>query len=103
MTIPLIVLAICSVGLSVILTPAWPWLHEYLLGRPAEFHLGRIVQPMLFVSLCSSRAGIAAGVLIYRGRRATADPLAARQPALFGFLANRMWLDELYGKHGARG
>jgi NADH-quinone oxidoreductase subunit L len=95
MTIPLIALAVCSVALSVILTPAWPWLHEYLLGRPAEFHVGRIVQPMLFVSALLVGAGIAAGILVYRAA-GSADPLAAKQPALFGFLANRMWLDELY-------
>ena len=97
MTIPLVVLAVCSVALSVILTPAWPWLHEYLLGRPAEFHLGRIIQPMLFISALLVAAGIGLGILLYRGIGAT-DPLADRQPALFGFLANRMWLDELYAK-----
>ncbi len=96
MTIPLIALAVCSVGLSVILTPAWPWLHEYLLGRSAEFHLGRIIQPMLFISALLVGAGIALGVLLYRSV-GTTDPLAQKQPALFGFLANRMWLDELYG------
>ena len=33
MTVPLIVLAVCSIVLSVVLTPAWPWLHGYLSGR----------------------------------------------------------------------
>src|SRR5881398_326672 len=28
MTLPLIVLAICSIAFSVVLTPAWPWLHD---------------------------------------------------------------------------
>jgi NADH-quinone oxidoreductase subunit L len=97
MTIPLIVLAACSVGLSVILTPAFPWLHDYLLGRPAEFHLPRIIQPMLFLSAALVAAGIGLGILIYRNV-ATTDPLAEQQPALFGFLANRMWLDELYSR-----
>ena len=95
MTIPLLVLAVCSIALSVILTPAWPWLHDYLLGRPAEFDLARIIQPMLFVSAVLVGAGIGLGVLLYRTARAT-DPLEERQPMLFGFLANRMWLDELY-------
>ena len=35
MTIPLVVLAICSIGFSVVLTPAWPWLHSYLTGEAA--------------------------------------------------------------------
>ena len=95
MTIPLIVLAVCSIGLSVILTPAWPWLHDYLLGRTAEFHLGRIIQPMLFLSAALVAAGIGLGILLYRNADA-ADPLAQRQPGLFRFLAGRMWLDEIY-------
>src|SRR3954470_15641195 len=36
MTRPLVVLAICTIGLSAILTTAWPWLHSYLSGEPAE-------------------------------------------------------------------
>ena len=36
MTLPLIVLAICAIVFSVVLTPAWPWLHEYLSGRTAR-------------------------------------------------------------------
>src|SRR5213075_1149788 len=30
MTMPLIVLALGAILLSVVLTPAWPWLHDYL-------------------------------------------------------------------------
>ena len=40
MTVPLIVLAVCIVVLSVVLTPAWPWLHDYLTGEPAHFDIG---------------------------------------------------------------
>src|SRR5207249_3367330 len=40
-------------------------------------------------------AGIALGFAIYR-RAAEADPLEHAQPALFRFLENKMWLDELY-------
>jgi NADH-quinone oxidoreductase subunit L len=103
MTIPLIVLATCSIFLGVILTPAWPWLHAYLSGEPARFDATLLAQPMLFLSLALVAAGIAAGWLMYRkiaaqDRQGTAaiDPLEAAQPALFRFLANKMWLDELY-------
>ncbi len=37
MTLPLIVLALCTVGLSLVLTPAWPWLHDYLSGTLRPF------------------------------------------------------------------
>src|SRR5688500_9981066 len=42
MTRPMLVLAICVVGLSAILTPAWPWLHSYLSGEPAHVDLGQL-------------------------------------------------------------
>jgi NADH-quinone oxidoreductase subunit L len=97
MTVPLILLALCSIVLSVVLTPAWPWLHDYLIGEPARFEIGQLIQPMLFVSLVLVAAGIGLGVLFYRNA-GTTDPLAQAQPALFRFLENKMWLDELYAK-----
>ena len=97
MTVPLILLALCSIVLSVVLTPAWPWLHDYLMGEPARFEIGQLIQPMLFVSLALVAAGIGLGIFFYRNAGAR-DPLAQAQPALFRFLENKMWLDELYAK-----
>jgi len=103
MTMPLIVLAIGAIFLSVVLTPAWPWLHDYLTGEPVHFNIARLIQPMLFVSLVLVGAGIAFGIWFYRkagvqdrDRPAEVDPLEYVQPALFRFLANKMWIDELY-------
>src|SRR5438309_4015679 len=105
MTMPLIVLALGAILLSVVLTPAWPWLHDYLVGEPVHFEFGRLIQPMLFISLVLVGAGIAVGFWMYRkaglpdrGRPAEVDPLEYAQPALFRFLANRMWIDELYDR-----
>lgn len=95
MTLPLVVLAVCTVGLSIVLTPAWPWLHEYLSGAPAHFELTQLLQPMLFVSLRLVAAGIGLGVLLYRNA-GDHDLLERSRPVLFRFLENRMWLDELY-------
>ena len=95
MTRPLMVLALCVVGLSVILTPAWPWLHDYLSGETAGFDFGRLIQPILFVSLALVAGGIGLGILIYR-RAGQTDPLQQAQPALFRFLEHKMWIDELY-------
>jgi len=97
MTVPLIVLALCAIAFSAVLTPAWPWLHDYLLGKPAHFEMERLIQPMLFVSLALVAAGIGFGVLFYRKAGET-DPLAQTLPAIFHFLENKMWLDELYAK-----
>ena len=95
MTRPLIVLAICTIGLSAILTPAWPWLHNYLSGETAAVDFSLLIQPMLFVSLALVAAGIGLGILIYR-RAGESDPFQRAQPAVFGFLQNKMWIDELY-------
>jgi len=105
MTMPLIVLALGAIFLSIVLTPAWPWLHGYLTGEPVHFEIGRLIQPMLFVSLVLVSAGIGVGLWIYRkagmqdgDRPAEIDPLEYAQPALFRFLANKMWIDELYAR-----
>jgi NADH-quinone oxidoreductase subunit L len=105
MTLPLIALAICSITLSVVLTPAWLWLHSYLTGEPAHFDIALLVQPMLFVSLALVAVGIGLGFVMYskagqenRHRTAETDPLEHAQPALFHFLENKMWLDEIYDR-----
>ncbi len=95
MKLPLIVLAICVILLSIVLTPAWPWLHDYLLGERPAVNLSLLIQPMLFVSLALVAAGIGLGILIYR-RATIVDPMERAIPPLFRFLENRMWLDELY-------
>jgi NADH-quinone oxidoreductase subunit L len=97
MTVPLVLLAVATVLFSIVLTPAWPWLHSYLLGELPVFDLARIFQPMLFVSFALVALGIGAAVLVYR-RVAVADPVEVRQPAVFRFLNNRMWIDELYDR-----
>jgi NADH-quinone oxidoreductase subunit L len=105
MTAPLIVLALGAIFFSVVLTSAWPWLHGYLTGEPAQFDITRLIQPMLFVSLVLVAAGIGLGVAVYRHagaqdryRPADTDPLEYAQPTLFRFLENKMWLDELYDR-----
>src|SRR6266540_6387908 len=65
----------------------------------------RSIPPMLFVSRGLVAAGIGLGVLAYRRagmpdrrRPAEVDPFEYAQPALFCFLENKMWIDELYGR-----
>src|SRR5438067_3303370 len=103
MTMPLIVLALGAILFSVVLTPAWPWLYAYLSGESVHFEIARLIQPMLFVSLVLVSAGIGVGFWMYRkagmqdgDRPSEIDPLEYAQPALFRFLANKMWVDELY-------
>ena len=105
MTMPLIVLAIGTVFLSVVLTPAWPLLHGYLMGEPVHFDLRHVIQPILFISLVLVGGGISVGTWFYRkagvqngDRPAEIDPLEYAQPTLFQFFANKMWIDELYAR-----
>jgi NADH-quinone oxidoreductase subunit L len=105
MTMPLIVLAIGTVFLSVVLSPAWPWLHGYLTDEPVHFDITHLIQPMLLISLVLVGIGIALGIWFYRkvgaqdrDRSAEVDPLECVQPALFRFLANKMGIDELYAR-----
>ncbi|PYI78954.1 MAG: NADH-quinone oxidoreductase subunit L, partial [Verrucomicrobia bacterium] len=95
MTVPLIILALCSIIFAALLTPAWPWLNSYLTGESAHLDFRLLIQPMLFLSLGLVAAGISLGWLMYRNG-GDSDPLAQTQPGLFRFLENKMWLDEIY-------
>ena len=95
MTMPLIVLAFCSIAFCLVLAPAWPWLHSYFNGETPHFDVALLIQPMLFLSLAFVAVGIGLGILVYR-KAAETDPLESVQPILFRFLENKMWLDELY-------
>jgi len=97
MTLPLIVLAVCAILFSVVLTPAWPGLESYLTGHPADFDPHLLIQPMIIVSLALVGAGISLGIWMYR-RADGIDPLQQTQPALFRFLENKMWIDEIYDR-----
>jgi len=97
MTLPLIVLAVCAIFFSLVLTPAWPWLESYLTGHPARFDPHLLIQPMIIVSLALVGAGVAIGIWIYR-RAGETDPIQHAQPALFRFLQNKMWIDEIYDR-----
>ena len=99
MTLPLIVLALSTIVLSFVVTPVWPWLEDYLVGDITQFVWARwrLVQHTVLLSLGLVAAGIGLGVLFYR-RAGETDPLARTQPALFRFLENKMWLDELYDR-----
>jgi NADH-quinone oxidoreductase subunit L len=98
MTLPLATLAVCAVLLSIVLTPAWPWLDSYLTGEPVRTELGHLIQPILFLSLTLVLAGIGVGALLYRRTDGKTDALEKSLPAIFRFLENKMWIDELYEK-----
>ena len=97
MTIPLIVLAVCAILFSVVLTPGWPWLESYLTGHAPQFDSRLLFQPMILLSLGLVGTGIALGVWMYHAT-SELDPLQRKLPALFRFLENKMWIDEIYDR-----
>jgi NADH-quinone oxidoreductase subunit L len=92
MTLPLVVLGACVVLLSLVLTPAWPWLERFLAGETAAWNSSRLFSSTLLVALGLVTLGIGLGVALYRRN----DLLEETMPGVFRFLARRMWLDELY-------
>lgn len=95
MTIPLIVLAVCAVLFSFLLTPAWPWLESYLMGEKAEFHIGFLLQPIVLVSVVLVGIGVLVGARAYANVRRK-DPLQEAQPGLYHLFENKFWIDEFY-------
>ena len=104
MTVPLMLLALLSILLGFIGTPAWPWFQAFLEGRPVGFDISGITQPQMLGLLALSSlivlAGMALGYWLY-GRKPLAGPgepdaLERFQPDLFGLLRNKYFVDEIY-------
>ncbi|MDR2676324.1 MAG: NADH-quinone oxidoreductase subunit L, partial [Opitutaceae bacterium] len=110
MTLPLILLAACSILAGFLGTPAWPWLQQTLaaggggdLDSAAPRGLAAIFTEggaLMWLSIALVALGIGAGAALYirrpRAVATAADPLEKTFPALWRALANRLWFDELY-------
>jgi NADH-quinone oxidoreductase subunit L len=108
MTVPLGILAAGAVLFAGVATPAWPWFHGYLSGHGARFdlaalgELGFLKTAVLSVALAA--VGIGLGwALYFRKPLGGEDVLARKVPRLFGALAGRLWVDELYDATVVRG
>jgi NADH-quinone oxidoreductase subunit L len=105
MTVPLTILAVFAVFLGFVGTPAWPWFQSFLAGQTARFDWAGFSEPGLMSVMIMSSAIVFAGLLLgwfFYGRkpivRATdPDALERLQPSAFHALANRLYVDELYG------
>jgi NADH-quinone oxidoreductase subunit L len=105
MTRPLMVLAVFAVFLGFVGTPAWPWFQSFLAGQSAGLDFGRFGEPgllpLMVVSSLIVFAGLGLGWWFYGRKpieRATdPDALERIQPTVFHALADRLYVDELYG------
>ncbi|MGA2672893.1 MAG: NADH-quinone oxidoreductase subunit L [Terracidiphilus sp.] len=104
MTVPLAILAFFAMALGAIGTPAWPWFRAFLDGRAAGFDLHGFAEPGLMALMGSSTAvvliGLGLGWWLY-GERASRpeepDVLEAAVPWPWGWLRDRLYVDEFYG------
>ncbi len=104
MTLPLIVLALFSLLLGFIGTPAWPWFQQFLSGHRAASALSKLfeseVMGLMLLSSVVVLLGIGLGWWLY-GRRPMAraedlDLLERFRPDIFGLLRNKYYVDEIY-------
>ncbi len=103
MTMPLVILAFFAMALGLIGTPAWPWFHSFLEGHSAGIDLDRFTEPGLLplmgISTLVVVAGIGLGLMLYGDRSPkpeAPDALEKSVPLLWGWLRDRLYVDELY-------
>jgi NADH-quinone oxidoreductase subunit L len=104
MTLPLGILAFFAVALGAIGTPAWPWFRAFLDGTSASFGLHGFAEPGLLALMGTSTVvvflGLGLGWLLYGGNSPAAeepDVLEKASPLVWGWLRNRLYVDEFYG------
>ena len=104
MTVPLAILAFFAMALGLIGTPAWPWFHAFLEGRAAGFDLHGFAEPGLMALMATSTLvvflGIGLGLKLYGNKSPASeqpDMLEAALPLPWGWLRDRLYVDELYG------
>jgi NADH-quinone oxidoreductase subunit L len=104
MILPLGILAFFAVALGAIGTPAWPWFRAFIEGRAAEFDLRGFMEPGLLTLMATSTVVVITGMIVawrlYGDRSpkpAEPDALERIAPAQWGWLRDRLYVDEFYG------
>lgn len=102
MTIPLGILAVCSVLLGFIGTPSWPWFQRFLAESSANREVATEggVLTMMLVSTAIVLIGIGLGYRLY-GRKPISSPeqkdvLETLWPNVFNLLKRKYYVDEAY-------
>jgi NADH-quinone oxidoreductase subunit L len=104
MTVPLTILAFFAMVLGLIGTPAWPWFHAFIEGRAAVFDWHGFSEPGLMALMGISTVvvfvGLGLGWWLYGDKSPKPeepDVLEAATPLPWGWLRDRLYVDELYG------
>ncbi|HEX4262842.1 MAG TPA: NADH-quinone oxidoreductase subunit L [Verrucomicrobiae bacterium] len=98
MTIPLIILAACSILLGFLGTPAWPWFQKFLGAEGEGFNPG--IVSLMIASSVIVFIGMGLGWWFY-GRNPLEqsvrhDPLLQLRPDIFTLLHHKFYVDEIY-------
>ena len=104
MTVPLAILAVFSVVLGWIGTPAWPWFQTFLDGGHSEFSLRRLLENGVPTVMALSTAMVFLGLFLgwwFYGRTPLSSPqendaLAKLWPNVFTLLRRKYYIDEVY-------
>jgi NADH-quinone oxidoreductase subunit L len=104
MTLPLVVLAFFAMALGLIGTPAWPWFRAFLDGRATGFDIRGFAEPGLLLLMGISTVvvflGLGLGWSLYGGKSPqpeAPDALEKAAPPVWGWLRDRLYIDEFYG------
>lgn len=104
MLLPLVTLALCTIFLGFVGTPAWPWFHAFLENREAQFSVPNLLEPVLMKLMATSTAVVFFGLLlgwwIYGNKTVEAsapDRIEKSMPWIWAVLQNKFYIDELYG------
>lgn len=100
MTVPLMILAVCAIGLSVIGTPAWPWFQSFLGQHHGEAGFTSDVIQLMVLSSVVVFAGLGVGWWLY-GRKPMQkgdepDVLEKLPLDMHTWFAKKYGIDELY-------
>jgi len=104
MTLPLSILAAFAIGLGLLGTPAWPWFTSFIESKSLSVDMHAFSEPGLLplmgFAILLVFAGLGAGWWLYAVRPIEnadqKDALEQASPTVFGWLANRLYFDELY-------
>jgi NADH-quinone oxidoreductase subunit L len=104
MTLPLQILAACTVLLTLVSTPLWPWLPEYLVAQAAHFDAAKLFNAGTLTLLVVSGVVVAGGIglgwwfygLLPAEKPDETDPLEQQFPEQFAWSRGKFFVDELY-------
>lgn len=101
MTVPLAILALCTVGFGLAGPWAWNWFSHFVDPNAHHEVSTAVKWTIAIISLGVATVGILLGGLAYRGWLSDSaagelDPVARRLPVAYKALANRLYFDELY-------